>query len=55
MTADEKEPSTPYGVPDKDATHKPDPKTKEPSTPYGVEEGTPTTDPAQKDPSRQPS
>ena len=53
---DEKEPSAPYGVPDKDATHKPNPKTDEPSTPYGVEKGTETTEPARKeDPSRQPS
>ena len=56
MTADEKEPSTSYGTPDKDATHNPNPKTDEPSTPYGVEKGAETTEPAKKeDPSRQPS
>ena len=49
MSPDEKEPSTPYGVPDKDEKKKPNFETGEPSAPYGEEEATPTTEPARKE------
>ena len=50
MAPDEKkEPSTPYGEPDKDMERdKKNPKTGESSAPYGVEDETPSTNPAKK-------
>ena len=49
MPDEKKEPSAPYGEPDKNETHdKKNPSTGEPSAPYGVEEGTETTKPAKK-------
>ena len=47
--SEKKEPSAPYGEPDKDEKKKPNPKTGEPSAPYGVEEETPSTKPAKKE------
>ena len=49
MAPEEKEPSTPYGVPDKDEKKTPKPETGESSAPYGEEEATPTTEPAKKE------
>ena len=53
MAADEKkEPSTPYGEPDKDMERdKKNTETGESSAPYGVEGETPSTNPAKKQPS----
>ena len=53
MAADEKkEPSAPYGEPDKDMERdKKNPETGESSAPYGVEGETPSTNPAKKQPS----
>ena len=50
--SDEKEPSAPYGEPDKDEKKTPNPKTGESSAPYGVEDETATTKPAKKEPSK---
>ena len=50
MSDDKKEPSAPYGVPDKDESRdKKNPATGESSAPYGEEEGTATTEPARKE------
>ena len=51
MIEDEKkEPSAPYGVPDKDESKdKKNPSTGESSAPYGVEKETESTKPARKE------
>ena len=51
MDDGKKEPSAPYGEPDKDEKKEPNPTTGEPSAPYGEEEGTESTNPARKQPS----
>ena len=49
---DKKEPSAPYGEPDKNEDRdKKNPQTGESSAPYGVEGETPSTNPARKQPS----
>ena len=50
MSEEKKEPSAPYGEPDKDESRdKKNPSTGEPSAPYGEEGETGTTKPARKE------